>query len=191
MSRALLLLAGLALAWPARALDCPHGRVTLGEPLGQVALRCGEPTLWDQRLQELVVSLPDGSQLDRSRTVDEWTYDLGPDRLIRILVFHDGQLVDLRTGGYGGLSPAQPGERPALISVGDSKSLVLLRWGEPAYSEQTTRLRTRLGPGGVRVSRSVRIDRWTYEFGPRRFRRILTFQDGKLTENRSGDRGGR
>lgn len=34
-------------------------------------------------------------------TVEEWTYNFGPDKFIRIFTFRNGKLVDIRTGGHG------------------------------------------------------------------------------------------
>jgi Protein of unknown function (DUF2845) len=35
-------------------------------------------------------------------TVEEWLYDLGPDRLVRRFTFRSGRLEVIQTGGYGG-----------------------------------------------------------------------------------------
>jgi hypothetical protein len=41
------------------------------------------------------------------------------------------------------------------------------------------------------VTREVQIDEWTYDFGPRRFVRYLTFVDGRLQSVEAGGRGSR
>ena len=33
--------------------------------------------------------------------IEEWTYNLGPTRFIRYLIFENGRLVDIKTGDYG------------------------------------------------------------------------------------------
>jgi hypothetical protein len=33
--------------------------------------------------------------------VEEWTYNSGPDRFLRIFSFRNGTITDIRTGGYG------------------------------------------------------------------------------------------
>ncbi len=34
-------------------------------------------------------------------TIEEWTYNLGPNRFLRILTFRNGVLANIKTGGYG------------------------------------------------------------------------------------------
>ena len=43
------------------------------------------------------------TEVERSTDVviDEWTYDLGRQKLIRLLTFVDGKLYRVETGGYG------------------------------------------------------------------------------------------
>jgi hypothetical protein len=178
-----------AAAGPARAGSCPGGWIDTGDLLAEVHRKCGDPSYWDQRLEEFRVTTPRGLQIERSRTVDEWTYDRGPDRLVQILTFHDGRLVRIRSGGHGGLASRTGGDRPALVSVGDSKASVLLRWGEPTSYEDYTKTRSHTGPRGGLIQRTVRIERLTYDFGPRRLIRVLTFVDGKLKRKRTAGRG--
>ncbi|HEY6012184.1 MAG TPA: DUF2845 domain-containing protein [Nitrospirota bacterium] len=34
-------------------------------------------------------------------TIEEWTYDFGPNRFMRIITFRNNTVSDIRTGGYG------------------------------------------------------------------------------------------
>src|SRR5688572_214456 len=83
-----------------------------------------------------------------------------------------------------------------IVATGDSIFVVRSVCGEPTSQRQRfeTRLEQRrvvvdCGNGKTphrrcerieRVTREVRIDEWTYDFGPRRFIQILTFVDGAL-----------
>jgi hypothetical protein len=188
-----ILLALLVAGWSveALALKCAGGIVSLGEIKAEVHMKCGEPTLWDQRIEETTVTTRKGHVFQNTRTVDEWTYDFGPNRLVQILFFHDGKLVKIKSGGYGqGLSgPAS--NRIGIISVGDRKSKVLRKWGEPAYEDQRQEQRTFYGSRGETIQKTFTIDEWVYDFGPKRYIRILTFEDGRLVSNRTGDHGTR
>jgi hypothetical protein len=67
----------------------------------EVAGKCGEPSWKDIRQEETFRSLDGDSAKKITETVEEWTYNLGPDRLIRIFEFRNGKLLRVRTGGYG------------------------------------------------------------------------------------------
>ncbi len=62
--------------------------------------RCGEPTSKDTHGEELREKL-DNSEGKVFVSAEEWTYDLGPNRFVRILTFRNSKLTDIRTGGYG------------------------------------------------------------------------------------------
>jgi hypothetical protein len=180
-------LAGAAGA--ATAQICPHGIIKRGLTTAEVQMACGDPTLWDQRLVESDLRDSEGVWYHVSTTIDEWTYDLGYNRLVRILTFKDGVLSRIASGGYGPLAPSSPSDRIGIIRVGQSRSHVVLTWGQPHFSDQHQRQKTWIGRRHTVVQRSVTVDTWTYDFGPHRLLRVLTFEDGKLVAIRTGARG--
>ncbi|HOX43854.1 MAG TPA: DUF2845 domain-containing protein [Myxococcota bacterium] len=183
------LLALTCLPQVALAFSCPEGFVSTGETLYAVRVKCGEPNYWDQRLERTRLTDRNGRTLELTRTVDEWTYDFGADRLVTTLVFHDGRLRDIRTGSYGGVALPRDDQRPPLLNLGDTLATVLLRWGEPSFSEQYDKIRIYDAPDGRRVERSVRQDILTYDLGPKRLVRVLLFENGKLVEQKTTTRG--
>lgn len=65
----------------------------------------------------------------------------------------------------------------ALVSVGMVAPQVVAKCGEPASKDvEDVPIR---GRGGVKVG-FTRVERWTYDFGYGQFKRLLTFEDGKL-----------
>jgi hypothetical protein len=95
---------------------------TRGVRATKVAALCGEPTSSSEHEEERVVQLDpnelalqqicvqqvvllhgDLSLCSRTRriSVEEWTYDLGPQNFVRKLRFEDGVLVRVDTGWYG------------------------------------------------------------------------------------------
>ena len=71
-----------------------------------------------------------------------------------------------------------------VISVGDTKAQVLAKCGEPLLVEAGTvekRSRQRTGTASA--------EQWTYNFGPSKFMKILTFRGSKLMRIEDGDRG--
>ena len=81
------------------------------------------------------------------------------------------------------------------ISVGSFRDEVLERCGPPSMSDtwQEDRLVDAYirdnGQLGVARRAFVTIDRWTYNFGPTHFMRILTFENAKLISIKSGKKG--
>ena len=85
----------------------------------EVRHKCGEPAsveIWtEERSRHFRYRLKPGDDQHvrkkgyRSRgygqrtyvTVEEWTYNLGPSRFMRLLRFENGKLKKLETGGYG------------------------------------------------------------------------------------------
>ena len=96
-------------AVPGRAdtLRCDTGLVTTGDTAGELLTRCGRPTQVDQRevLRPPVIwrdgrpwRLPGG---DLVVPVELWTYNLGPNKLMRRVRLEDGRVKSIETLGYG------------------------------------------------------------------------------------------
>lgn len=81
-----------------------------------------------------------------------------------------------------------------LIQIGDYKSEVLDKCGEPDSIEERRAIRgTRLRHpyGALELDRfdEVLIEEWVYNFGPRKFQQLLEFEDGELKKIRNLDYG--
>lgn len=107
-----------ALTWSVSAaadsgFRCKTGRlVSVGDRMGDVHNRCGDPdatstrvekrkvkhkyTRWVGNVQESVTE-----EEEVEVPLDEWMYDLGPNAFIRYVVFENGLVIDVATGGYG------------------------------------------------------------------------------------------
>ncbi len=117
--RLLLLLLAIGFAEPALALRCGNKLVQRGDPIPKVLKYCGEPVATQQRSivrrgiprsrvfrdrrlrdyseDELLIN-------DRSYVevlVEEWTYNFGPRKLMRIIRFENGLVADVTELGYG------------------------------------------------------------------------------------------
>src|SRR5689334_2334244 len=105
---AAVLVLGLLACSPAFAFRCGTKLVTKGDTRDQVAAKCGEPTdivkmssiyrrptVWANGrpyyLGDDFVEVP----------VESWVYNLGPNKLMRKIIFEDGIVSDLQTLGYG------------------------------------------------------------------------------------------
>jgi hypothetical protein len=185
----LLTLTVLCVSNRALSLTCAGGIVSLGETIAEVHIKCKDPTIWDQRIEESDRRDDEGHWIHLSRTIDEWTYDFGSNRLIQTLIFKNGDLIKVSSGGYGKGATNSASDRPGIISVGDSKSKVILKWGQPTYLEQRQEERSSYSSKGEGLQKTVTIERLTYDFGPDRFIRILTFENSKLINIRTGSYG--
>jgi len=59
-------------------------------------------TPWkDDRQEALNEQLGGGTVRKVYVTIEEWTYNFGPSRFVRIFTFRNGSVTDIRTGGYG------------------------------------------------------------------------------------------
>jgi len=98
---ALLLLAAAA---PAHAFRCGSRIITRGDPAEKVLHYCGEPVAVTQRLKQRSYFMESGVRVRGALeevVVEEWTYNLGPRLLMRVVVLEDGYVEDVKHLGYG------------------------------------------------------------------------------------------
>ena len=101
------LLAGVlfALAGSAHAFHCGSRIVTKGDHAVEVLEACGEPTY--RQTQPAYTGYRYGTRFGlglyytEEILVEEWTYNLGPHRLMRVLRLEDGIVTAIRHLGYG------------------------------------------------------------------------------------------
>jgi hypothetical protein len=99
----------------ADSMRCESKFVATGDSLYDVESRCGAPNDRQRRVETRTerawLALPCpvqgqvgcGQMVERTIevTIDEWTYDFGPDRLIQRLTFQQGRLATVVSGSYG------------------------------------------------------------------------------------------
>ena len=67
----------------------------------EVRAECGEPSFIDTGSEEILAALDANTKRKVTVATEEWTYNFGPSKFIRIFKFRNGRLADVRTGGYG------------------------------------------------------------------------------------------
>lgn len=108
MKRLALLL--LLLPAPLAAIDdgmrCGNVLITRGDSVLRVQHECGEPTYTSQYVVygtrpvfNALLNLY--AEVTVPITVDEWTYNLGPNRFMRRLRFENGELITIQSLEYG------------------------------------------------------------------------------------------
>jgi hypothetical protein len=78
-----------------------------------------------------------------------------------------------------------------LITIGDDKMEVLLKCGEPSFSEMTSLESGRRYGEDLRFGSNSRrttyfVEKWFYNCGPHHFIRILTFRNGRVRDIETG-----
>jgi hypothetical protein len=109
MAVGLLLCSGTARA---DGFRCGRRLVSTGDHMLEVRKKCGDPDFVAQRIEKRKVRVKvirwvvnHQEEVSEEQTVevpvDEWTYDLGPERFIRFVTFENNRVVGVTTGGYG------------------------------------------------------------------------------------------
>lgn len=76
-----------------------------------------------------------------------------------------------------------------LVSDGDPMEEVFRRCGEPTFRTASTDYISVETAPGVVVTRSIPVETWTYNRGPREFVRYLKFRNGRLAQVTEGGYG--
>jgi hypothetical protein len=191
MMTALLLVVLLPSALVAAEYRCADKIISVGDTGGELLIACGESDWKQSHAEEIIETIDKDSKRKIIISVDEWTYNLGPDRFMRIFKLRDGKVVDVRSSGYGSAKEQSSRSQCSdqIISVGDSAPEVMAKCGKPAWQDKREEIiREQLDDNTVRKV-SVIVEDWTYNFGPNQFLRIFTFRNGKVTDVRTGGYG--
>jgi hypothetical protein len=176
----------------AATLDCGGGIISTGDSRMDLLMKCGEPDGKESHDEEIVDRPDPATKRKLFIVVEDWTYNFGPSQFMRIVTLRNGTVSNIRSGKYGTSKDTKPEQRECseqLVTIGDSKSDVLARCGEPAAKDvRQEELKKKLD-SGQEHSVFITIEEWTYNLGPDRFMRILTFRNGKLTDIKTGGYG--
>jgi hypothetical protein len=173
------------------AFSCGGKIVSTGDTTADVMLKCGKPAWQDSRQEEVITQIDLDTKRKTVVTIDEWTYNFGPDAFVRSLKFANGRLVDIKEGGYGKTdrksSDTQCDEKN--ISLGDAEGEVFIKCGEPTWKDSRQEETIEQIDADTKRKVTVMIDEWTYNLGPNKFVRIMIFRNDKLVDIKTGDYG--
>ncbi len=175
----LLLLLGPALLEAQASLRCGNAIVQRGESTFDLLAVCGDP---DLRETIRVGLLPDGRTMPG---VERWTYNRGPQQLVRIVEISEGRIQRIDSGGYG--YRQFPGSRcPAQrLQRGMSRLELLGECGQPDAKQ----ILEPIAPGVGKHSRLVAVrEEWFYDYGRGQIPRIVHLQAGKVVRVEQGRR---
>jgi hypothetical protein len=83
------------------AKQCEGGNLQTGISQYEILQRCGQPAFKDSREEEVLTAVDKNSSDMVVKRIDEWTYNFGPHKFMRILKFENGELVKVETGDRG------------------------------------------------------------------------------------------
>ncbi len=176
----------------ASTLSCAGGIVSVGDSRVDLLAKCGEPDHKESHEEAVSERLDPGVRQKTYITVEDWTYNYGPTQFMRIVTLRNGKVSHIEAGNYGYTKGAKPSERECseqIISRGDTTADVTAKCGAPSWKDvHQEEFKERLDSGLYRTV-TVNVEEWTYNLGPNRFVRILTFRNGKLTDIRTGSYG--
>ncbi len=180
---------GMLTSQSAFAFRCGGGLVSEGESKITVLRKCGEPS-WVDRWSEGIVELPDTDFEHRiSRINERWIYNPGPTQFLRIVTFRGSKVFAIETGSRGfTVAPEMQRCDFDTFSLGTTSAEIAIQCGEPNLKEQHYETITHKIAGG-RKQITVIVDEWTFNLGPSRFMRTLTFRNGNLVDIKTAERG--
>jgi hypothetical protein len=185
MSLAMLTLCFLLITDTAHSGSCKDVEITAGDPLAEVATKCGEPMLKEERTVKVEETVKDKKGVHATTTtttINEWVFNSGPTEQMQMLRFENGKLAEIRNIGYGLLNdPANDTCRNGeLLAVGDTTIETYLKCGEPLGREkQADKVTETESEGGdTKVKTTVSVVEWTYRYGPELPGYTVRFENG-------------
>jgi uncharacterized protein DUF2845 len=91
-------------AAPAHAFRCGSRIITRGDSAEKILQYCGEPDAVTRRFKERPYVMHSGVVVHgvlQEVVVEEWTYNLGPRLLMRVVLLEDGYVEEIKHLGYG------------------------------------------------------------------------------------------
>jgi len=191
LSAALLL--GLVATSGASTFDsvCGGRIISPGDTSADVIMKCVAPDWKESHREEIIEKVDKDTTRKIINTIEEWTYNFGPNVFMRIIKFKDGRVVEAGLGGYGypkdGTNEFTCEEK--IVSIGDSKADVFMKCGRPSWTNKyEEKFREILDDTRERIV-SADIEEWTYNFGPNKFLRIFKFRNGRVVDIKTGGYG--
>lgn len=169
----------------ALAMRCGSKVVSIGDSKGEVAAKCGEPTFSEVVAAVTDRSAGEGAVGEITETIEHWSYRQESGSLLKTLYFRGDRLERIEDGdrieGPGALRTTTFIPEP-----GATQAEILQQYGEPLRRDLVGIVRLE-SAGGAGI-KEEKVERWTYDLGPGRFLKLLTFEGGLLIRVEDGER---
>jgi Protein of unknown function (DUF2845) len=183
----------------ALGLPCKGQIVNIGDTEHEVTAKCGEAVLKEQRTITVEEVITEGtgttsstSTATTTTTIDEWTYDFGPEELVQTCRFEKGKLMEISSNGYGAVRDfsIDTCRNGKALAVGDGIVEIYLKCGEPIAKERLKNkvIESAYGETGVRRI-TVPVVEWTYRYGLGAPGYTITFENGVAANIRTREFG--
>lgn len=171
------------------SMRCSGHLLQQGDPAVEVRHYCGPPTFIDPW------NAGAGAGYGLGFSMQAWTYNRGPSRLIQILIFKNGKVDSVENAGYG-FRPGQ-GSRDCSrggIVNGMSKYELLAACGDPAQRSAGFVYSSRFSAGARDYYLNQGVfpvyrETWIYNFGPSRLLHEITLENGRVVNDKTLGRG--
>ncbi len=163
----LLLLFALGAARADDNMQCPNGIVSAGMIHDEILAACGEP-LFRERI---------GATLPGAEYDEEWLYNFGPRKLLRILRLREGRLARIEDDGFGFNQPPKLSCDFYSLRERMSKFRLLLACDKPDRRETLAAYRSLEGSAAVLP---ILRERWHYNAPSGERVRTVTLENGRI-----------
>ena len=85
----------------ADSFSCEGGIISTDDRSTEVISKCGKPDFKNSHEEAVSQRIDRDTKQTTYITVEEWTYDLGPNQLTRIIILKNGKITEIQTGSYG------------------------------------------------------------------------------------------
>ena len=86
-------------------MSCAGGIITIGDRSYDVLAKCGSPNVKESYQEEVTRRFDADIKEKLFITVEEWTYDFGPNKFIRIVTIKNGMVTDIQETHFGASIP--------------------------------------------------------------------------------------
>lgn len=175
----------------ASSFRCNGRIVSDGDSKYDVLMRCQQPYLSDTTEKEVI----------RRVTSSEWRkylvkretclYNYGSSNLMRLMVFENEKLMEIRSLGYGymdGDIGRYTGD-VSKLTMGMTSVEVVMHWGRPSYKSDRNEERIIKVDDNNFMKTYVTVSDWIYNMGQNRLTKTLVFEAGELFEVKDGNYG--
>ncbi|MFA5073330.1 MAG: DUF2845 domain-containing protein [Nitrospirota bacterium] len=85
----------------ADTMSCSGGIISIDDRSSDIISKCGSPYFQESYQEEVSQRIDRDTKYAVLITVEKWTYNFGPNQLMRIVTLKNGTVTEIQTGNYG------------------------------------------------------------------------------------------